>query len=75
LPQIRVPVLCINGTRDELCRRELMDSVVQTVNPAWEMHWIEHADHSFHVRKSSGRDDSQVLNEVAESAGRWLSRL
>jgi predicted alpha/beta-hydrolase family hydrolase len=74
LPQIRVPVLCVNGTRDDLCRRELMDRVVQTVSPAWEMHWIEHADHSFHVRKSSGRDDSEVLNELAEVAGRWVAR-
>ena len=48
LPAIRVPVLCINGTRDRLCRRDLMDAVVQTVTVPWRMHWIEGAGHSCH---------------------------
>ncbi len=49
LPQIKVPVLCINGTRDPLCRRDLMERVLSEVVAPWEMHWLEGADHSFHV--------------------------
>jgi len=48
LPALRVPVLCINGTEDRLCRRDLMQRVVETVNAPWRMHWIEGAGHSFH---------------------------
>ena len=48
LPAIRVPVLCINGTRDRLCRRDLMEGVLQTVRAPWRMHWLEGAGHSFH---------------------------
>ena len=73
LPQIGVPVLCFNGTRDTLCRRDLMERVVGAIGPQWQMHWLEGADHSFHVLKSSGRTDADVLNEVAEASGRWLS--
>ena len=29
LAQIRVPVLCFNGTRDELCRRDLMEKALE----------------------------------------------
>ena len=29
LAQIKVPVLCLNGTRDALCRRDLMESAVR----------------------------------------------
>ena len=47
LPSLRVPVLCINGTRDPLCRRELMDRVVGTVTVPWRMVWLEGARHSF----------------------------
>jgi predicted alpha/beta-hydrolase family hydrolase len=75
LPAIRVPALCINGTRDALCTRELMDRVLQRVGANWQMHWIEGADHSFHVLKSSGRTDTQVLKEIGEVSERWLSGL
>ena len=48
LPAIRVPVLCINGTRDRLCRRDLMQRVIETAGAPWQMHWLEGAGHSFH---------------------------
>ncbi|MBV9107987.1 MAG: dienelactone hydrolase family protein [Gemmatimonadetes bacterium] len=75
LPSIRIPVLCFNGTRDELCRRDLMERALQTVTTRWEMHWLEGADHSFHVLKSSGRTDAQVLDEVAGTTRRWIDTL
>ena len=74
LPRIQVPVLCFNGTRDALCRRDLMESVLATVRAPWEMHWLEGADHSFHVLKSSGRTDADVLDEVGDVSQRWLAR-
>ena len=72
LPRIKVPVLCINGTRDALCERGLMDKTVK--NPWWHMHWLEGADHSFHVLKSSGRTDDDVMAEVGNTARDWRSR-
>jgi predicted alpha/beta-hydrolase family hydrolase len=74
LPQIKVPVLCFNGTRDALCRRDLMENVLATVRAPWEMHWLEGADHSFHVLKTSGRTDADVLDEVGDVSQRWLTR-
>ena len=73
LAQIRVPVLCFNGTRDTLCDRQLMDKALK--NLSWQMHWLEGADHSFHVLKSSGRTDQQVMEEVGATARRWLAGL
>jgi predicted alpha/beta-hydrolase family hydrolase len=73
LPRITMPVLCINGTRDGLCTPEIMKRVLMTVTAPWEMHWLEGADHSFHVLKSSGRNDAAVLAEVGDVAERWLS--
>lgn len=75
LPDIRVPVLCLNGTRDELCRRELMERALQTVQTDWTMHWLEGADHGFHVLKSSGRTDAEVLAETGDAAEAWVARL
>jgi uncharacterized protein len=75
LPRIRVPVLCFNGTRDQFCTPSLMERVLKTVTTRWEMHWLEGADHSFHVLKSSGRNDAAVLEEVGVTTERWVGTL
>jgi predicted alpha/beta-hydrolase family hydrolase len=73
LPKITVPVLCLNGTRDSLCRRDLMDAVLERVGGNWTMHWLEGADHGFHVLKSSGSTDADILAKVGDTAERWAS--
>ena len=67
-----MPVLCFNGTRDEFCRRDLMVRTLTLVKPVWTMHWLDGADHSFHVLKSSGRTDADVFEEVRVSTREWL---
>ena len=67
LPRIKVPVLCFNGTRDALCRRDLMERALTTVKAPWRMHWLEGADHSLKGDK--------VLNEIADATRDWLAGL
>lgn len=62
LPKIRVPVLCVNGTRDALCTRELMDAAI--ANLGWDMRWLDGEDHSF-----------AITSEIGALAGAWLARL
>jgi predicted alpha/beta-hydrolase family hydrolase len=64
LPEIKVPVLCFNGTRDALCRRDLME---EHVPPSWTMRWLEGADHSL--------KGAAALREIGEATGRWLATL
>lgn len=75
LAAIRVPVLCINGTRDALCDKRLMEKTLMGIKAMWRMHWLEGADHSFHVLKSSGRTDAQVMREVGDVARQWLGNI
>jgi predicted alpha/beta-hydrolase family hydrolase len=75
LRNVSAPVLCINGTRDPLCRRDLMENVLTAMESNWRMHWLDGADHSFHVLKSSGRTDQGVLQEVAAVTRDWLSHM
>ena len=75
LPKITMPVICFNGTRDGFCTPALMKRALTTVTAPWEMHWLEGADHSFHVLKSSGRTDADVVNEMADASARWVTRL
>jgi predicted alpha/beta-hydrolase family hydrolase len=73
LPSIAMPTLCINGTRDEFCTRTLMDDVMTRVQSSFRMHWIEGADHSFHVLKSSGRTDADVMADIGSVARDWVA--
>jgi predicted alpha/beta-hydrolase family hydrolase len=75
LPLISVPVLCFNGTRDALCRRDLMQGALSEVKTRWDMHWLEGADHGFHVLKSSGRTDADVLDEIGTATQKWVAGL
>jgi predicted alpha/beta-hydrolase family hydrolase len=62
LPNIKVPVLCINGTRDSLCQKDLMTKAIDGLG--WQMQWLEGKDHSF-----------PVTAEVGSLAERWLAGL
>jgi uncharacterized protein len=75
LPKIGMPVLAFSGTRDPLCTRELMERALTTVTAPWRMHWVEGADHSFHVLKSSGTTDAAVLSRIAAESREWIDSL
>ncbi len=75
LPTITIPTLCLNGTRDGLCRRDLMEGVLARLGSNFHMHWLEGADHSWHVLKSSGRTDDDVLREAGEATRNWIMGL
>jgi predicted alpha/beta-hydrolase family hydrolase len=72
LAKIGMPVLAFSGTRDALCTRDLMERALKTVTASWDMRWIEGADHSFHVLKSSGTTDALVMEEIARTSSAWL---
>lgn len=75
LRSISVPVLCFNGTRDPFCTKDLMEKAIAPLGSRWEMHWIESADHSFHVLKSSGKTDTQVLEDMGEITRGWITKI
>jgi predicted alpha/beta-hydrolase family hydrolase len=84
LGAIRMPVLCFNGTRDALCTRELMEhalaaqasaTTMRTAGSLWDMQWVDGADHMFHVLKSSGRTDAEVMAQIGRTAGGWAAKL
>ncbi|MEP6991307.1 MAG: alpha/beta family hydrolase [bacterium] len=75
LADIRMPVIAFSGTRDPLCTRSLMEDALTTVAAPWDMQWIDSADHSFHVLKSSGTTDAAVLDYIADTSRSWVQGL
>ena len=71
LPKVTVPMLFLQGTRDELADLKLLRPVCAKLGTRVTLHIIETADHSFHVLKKSGRSDAEVLRELAGTTVLW----
>jgi pimeloyl-ACP methyl ester carboxylesterase len=67
---VAIPMLFLQGTRDELASLELLKPVVDKL-PGATLHIVDGADHSFHVLKRSGRSDDDVIAELARSIASW----
>jgi predicted alpha/beta-hydrolase family hydrolase len=75
LSSIQQPTLCLNGTRDPHCDRALMDGILEyELGETWTLHWLEDADHSFHVAEFSKRTDADVLDEIGRVSDNWIAR-
>jgi uncharacterized protein len=71
LARVTVPMLFLQGTRDTLADLKLLRPVCAKLGPRATLHVIETADHSFHVLKKAGRNDAEVLRELAETTASW----
>jgi predicted alpha/beta-hydrolase family hydrolase len=72
LAEVRVPMLFVQGTRDELADLELIRSVTSELGDQATLKTFEDADHSFHVRAKSGWNDAQVRDALADAAAEWM---
>ncbi len=72
LAKVKVPMLFLQGTRDELADLELLKGVVQGLGDQATLHLEDDADHAFHVRARSGRNDAQVLLALSAAMAAWL---
>ncbi len=75
LAKVTVPMLFLQGTRDTFADLKLLRPVCAKLGAQATLHVIETADHSFHVLKSSGRNDAEVLRELAETTVSWAERI
>lgn len=71
LPRIAAPMLFLTGTRDALCPLQTLRPILAPLASA-SLHVVQEADHSFAVRKRSGRTPADVMEELADSTSAWL---
>ena len=69
LSQVRVPMLFVQGTRDEFAQPDLLAGVVEGLDADVTLHPVESGDHSFKVPKAGGRD---ALAEIADAVSAWI---
>jgi predicted alpha/beta-hydrolase family hydrolase len=75
LKRVTAPMLFLQGTRDNLADLNLLRPICDALGSRVTLQVIDTADHSFHVLKSSGKSDADVLRESAEQVAVWASKL
>jgi predicted alpha/beta-hydrolase family hydrolase len=73
LAQVRIPMLFLQGDRDEFADLKLLRPVVKQLGERATLHLVEGGDHSFHVLKRSGRTDVEVMAELVETIVAWTA--
>jgi predicted alpha/beta-hydrolase family hydrolase len=67
LDAVRVPMLFLQGTRDEFAQLELLQPVCEGLGVRARLHLVEGADHSFRVPKRLGRRPAEVLDGLLDA--------
>jgi uncharacterized protein len=75
LSDVRIPMLFLQGTRDELAELALLEPSTQQLGAHATLKKVEGADHSFHVPARSGRKDADILRELADAVAAWAESL
>jgi uncharacterized protein len=75
LARVGLPMLFLQGTRDDLADLTLVREVCAGLGDRVTLHVVEGADHSFGVLKRSGRTGPEVLEELADTIAGWCRRV
>ncbi|HKA33763.1 MAG TPA: alpha/beta family hydrolase [Candidatus Binatia bacterium] len=75
LKNVSAPLLFLQGSRDSLADLKLLKPLCSRLGKRAELFVVEGGDHSFHMLKSSGRGDDEVLEEAAAKAAGWIDAL
>jgi len=72
---VKVPMLFLQGTRDELADLTLLQPLVKELGRRATLVLFEDADHSFHVPARTGRKDTDVRAQMLDALRDWIAKL
>jgi len=75
LAAVSHPMLFLQGTRDTLADLDLLRPTCERLGHRASLVVVEGADHGFHVLKRSGRNDADVLHQLATVTAQWMTEI
>jgi hypothetical protein len=69
---VRIPMLFLQGTRDELATLPLVKTLLKELGDQATLKLFDNADHSFHVPARTGRTDADVRKELMDALASWV---
>jgi predicted alpha/beta-hydrolase family hydrolase len=74
LSDVQVPMLFLQGTRDELANLKLLRPLIKRLGTRATLKLLKDADHSFHVPARTGRKDPDVRAEMLDLLAAWIEQ-
>jgi predicted alpha/beta-hydrolase family hydrolase len=75
LSRVEIPMLFLQGTRDEFANLDFLNPLVKRLGERATLNLFDQADHSFHVSVKSGRTDAEVMTELLDSLAAWIGMI
>jgi predicted alpha/beta-hydrolase family hydrolase len=75
LADVKVPMLFLQGTKDEFAELSLLKPLVKRLGKRATLHLIQDANHSFRVPAKTGRKEPEVMAELADTLSGWIDGL
>jgi uncharacterized protein len=75
LAEVKVPMLFLQGTKDEFAELDLLKPLVKRLGKGATLHLIDDANHSFRVPAKTGRKEADVMAELADTLAAWIDGL
>ncbi len=72
LARVRVPLLFVQGTRDEFADLALLEPMVSGLGPAAQLRLVAGGDHSFKAPAKSGRREPDIRKEILDALAEWI---
>jgi uncharacterized protein len=72
LDDVRVPMLFLQGTRDEFSTSSLLQALIRRLGSRATLSLFRDANHSFHAPASTGRTDAQIRATLAATIAKWM---
>src|ERR1700674_4479437 len=69
---VQIPMLLMQGTRDQLADLRLLQTLVGKLGARATLKLFQDADHSFHVPARTGRKDTEIMAEMAQALADWI---
>jgi predicted alpha/beta-hydrolase family hydrolase len=73
LSSVAIPMLFLQGTKDQLADLELLQRAVAKLEGRASLELISEADHAFHVPAKTGRKDAEVLATILDGVAEWMA--
>jgi len=75
LSQVHIPMLFLQGTRDDFADWKLLQPLVQRLGGLATLHLVRDGNHSFKLPKRAGKTDTEVMAELVDAIVEWTARL
>lgn len=74
LASVKIPMLFLSGTRDELATLDLLEPTIEKLRKRATLHKIDTANHSYKILKKMRASDEDVFAEMARVLKEWIAK-